>query len=100
MEKKVHYLAHNSPLLYPIMAQLYRFQIKQNTIMRYKLYHYLSIYNYIFELVFFLRSFELKFCIDISFLPLGATAQGELWPLEQSASILIMWFLNNLVFTV
>jgi hypothetical protein len=24
-----------------------------------------------------------------SFLPLGATAQGELWPLEQSASILL-----------
>jgi hypothetical protein len=34
------------------------------------------------------------------FLPLGATAQGELWPLEQSASILFYseadWFLNNL----
>jgi hypothetical protein len=38
-----------------------------------------------------------------SFLPLDATAQGELWPPEQSASIhlrLIIWFLNNLVFTV
>jgi hypothetical protein len=62
-----------------------------------------------------------------SFLPLGATAQGELWPPEQSASILlyysfpsfrfhapslmsisiqsihprmIIWFLNNLAFTV
>jgi hypothetical protein len=42
-----------------------------------------------------------------SFLPLGATAQGELWPPEQSAAILlyihprlIFWFLNNLVFMV
>jgi hypothetical protein len=42
-----------------------------------------------------------------SFIPLGATAQGELWPPEQSASIflyihlrLIIWFLNNLVFMV
>jgi hypothetical protein len=39
------------------------------------------------------------------FIPsLGATAQGEFWPPEQSASILhprlIMRFLNNLVFTV
>jgi hypothetical protein len=56
------------------------------------------------------------------FRPLGATAQGEFWPLEQSASILlyfifppvpslmsisvqsihprlIIWFLNNLVFS-
>jgi hypothetical protein len=40
-----------------------------------------------------------------SFLPLSATAQGELWPPEQSASILlyihprlIIWFLNNFVF--
>jgi hypothetical protein len=37
-----------------------------------------------------------------SFLPLGATAQDELWPPEQSASILLYseadWFLNNLVF--
>jgi hypothetical protein len=36
------------------------------------------------------------------FLPLGATAEGELWPPEQSASILLypeaVWFLNNLVF--
>jgi hypothetical protein len=43
--------------------------------------------------------------IHVSFLPLGATAQGELWPPEQSASILlyihlrqIIWFLNNFVF--
>jgi hypothetical protein len=39
-----------------------------------------------------------------SFLPLGATAQGELWPPEQSASIIFcseaVWFLNNLVFMV
>jgi hypothetical protein len=59
-----------------------------------------------------------------SFLPLGATAQGELWPPKQSAFIpslffifppvpslmsislqsihprLIVWFMNNLVFTV
>jgi hypothetical protein len=26
-----------------------------------------------------------------SFLPLGATAQGELWPPEQSASVRITW---------
>jgi hypothetical protein len=36
---------------------------------------------------------------NASFLPLGATAQGELWPPEQSASILLysetVWFLNN-----
>jgi hypothetical protein len=42
-----------------------------------------------------------------SFLPLDATAQDELWPPEQSASILlyihprlIIWFLNDLVFMV
>jgi hypothetical protein len=28
-------------------------------------------------------------CHNPSFLPLGATAQGELWPPEQSASILL-----------
>jgi hypothetical protein len=35
-------------------------------------------------------------------LPLGATAQGELWSPVQSASIprLTVWFLNNLVFMV
>jgi hypothetical protein len=36
---------------------------------------------------------------DCSFLPLGATAQGELWPPEQSASILLyseaVWLLNR-----
>jgi hypothetical protein len=36
------------------------------------------------------------------FLSLGTTAQGELWPPEQSASILLyseaVWFLKNLVF--
>jgi hypothetical protein len=31
---------------------------------------------------------EVEFAIP-SFLPLGATAQGELWPPEQSASILL-----------
>jgi hypothetical protein len=44
-----------------------------------------------------------------SFLPsfpsLGAAAEGELWPPEQSAFILIhprltAWFLNNLLFIV
>jgi hypothetical protein len=40
-----------------------------------------------------------------SFLPFSATAQGELWPPEQSASILShprlsAWFLNDLVFMV
>jgi hypothetical protein len=32
-----------------------------------------------------------------SFLPLGATAQGELWPPEQSASILLYSEANPLV---
>jgi hypothetical protein len=40
----------------------------------------------------------------LSFLSLGATAQGELWPPDQSASILLYseadWLLNNLVFMV
>jgi hypothetical protein len=41
-----------------------------------------------------------------SFLPLGTTAKGELWPPAQSTSILLyfprltVWFLNNLVFMV
>jgi hypothetical protein len=30
-----------------------------------------------------------------SFLPLGATAQGELWPPEQSASIIILDWLSG-----
>jgi hypothetical protein len=46
------------------------------------------------------------YCIknQISFLPLNAIAEGEFWPPEQSASILLYseadWFLNNLVFMV
>jgi hypothetical protein len=40
----------------------------------------------------------------IYFISLGITAQGELWPPEQSASILLyseaVWFLNSLVFMV
>jgi hypothetical protein len=42
-----------------------------------------------------------------SFLPLGTTAQGELWLPEQSASSLLyiyprltVWFVKNLVFMV
>jgi hypothetical protein len=39
-----------------------------------------------------------------SFLPLAATAQGELWPPEKSPSFILYseagWFLNNLVFMV
>jgi hypothetical protein len=31
------------------------------------------------------------------FLPLGATAQGELWPPEQSASILLYYKANYLI---
>jgi hypothetical protein len=48
-----------------------------------------------------------KFSKYTSFLPLGVTVQGELWPPEQSASILLyihprltVWFPNNLVFMV
>jgi hypothetical protein len=50
------------------------------------------------------RRFSFKWIAN--FLLLGATAQDELWPPEQSASILLyfprltVWFLNILVFMV
>jgi hypothetical protein len=51
------------------------------------------------------QDLSLGIFIHPSFLTLGTIAQGELWPPEQSPSILIhprltVWFLNNLVFMV
>jgi hypothetical protein len=45
------------------------------------------------------------YLLSVSFLPLGATAQGELWPPQQSASILLYseadyLVSENVVFTV